>query len=336
MNHDILISIIIPTQFDSHRISSLKEAIIVASKEMSSIGEVIIALDNPEKHNECKMFINRINSSVRIFSSDIKLGKSSICNLAAETCNGLYISILDDDDLLKPGFGEITKETIKEMNPDVFYYAADELLLFKNNIVVHSNHRYGEPFDLIKLQHMNYIAQASIVISKNAFFKVNGFDSDLDVLEDWDLFRRLSFYYEFKFIDKSTVIYRKSFKNVTRSTYLGEDTNKWQVAMRKILSKDLDDDRIIPIAIIEVSNPKCFEIYNDFFNGIRIPHIIATDVKQTNIVSNEIRLIPLEKELFHPFKNSKKYIFKSINIDNSNSMDLLLSLNQQFEKQLLS
>lgn len=335
MNHGLLISIIIPTQFESYRISSLKEAIIVASNEVCSIGEIVIALDNPQKHTECKRLISDINNSIKIVTSDVKLGKSSICNLAAKSCNGLYISILDDDDLLKEGFGEITKKIITEMDLDVFYYAADEQLIFKNGKIIYSKHRYGEPFDVIKLLHMNYIAQASIVISKRAFFSVNGFDSDLVVLEDWDLFRRLSFYYKFKFIDKSTVIYRKSFKNITRSTYLGEETNKWHMAMKRILSKNLENDRIIPIAIIEVNNSKSFENYEEFFCGIRIPHFIATEVNKTNIDSNEIKLIPLGKSSKYLFKNSKKYVFKSIQMGETNSMDLLLSLYQQFQKQLL-
>jgi hypothetical protein len=67
---------------------------------------------------------------------------------------------------------------------------------------------HEQAFEKKLLETRNFIPINTMMFSRNLFTLEGGFDETLDVLEDWDLWRRYSQDAEFLFIEKLTCLYR--------------------------------------------------------------------------------------------------------------------------------
>ena len=65
-----------------------------------------------------------------------------------------------------------------------------------------------EEFSKEKLQEYNFIPTQSILFKRSLYKEYGGFDEELENLEDWELWKKYSQEYKFKFINKTTSLYR--------------------------------------------------------------------------------------------------------------------------------
>ena len=130
--------------------------------------------------------------------------------------SGAYINFLDDDDLL---FADHLEVLLTELEGKRSSYMAAYSIGFEVKTRVLSTRpflyeetgyrvAYEQPFDKTLLARTNFIPINSIIFSRDLYLREGGFDEMLDVLEDWDLWRRYSQRTDFLFVEKLTCLYR--------------------------------------------------------------------------------------------------------------------------------
>lgn len=112
-------------------------------------------------------------------------GVSTARNNAAAHATGDFLLFLDSDDLLYPDSLEVMMAALDAAGPKVAYcYGQLQYFGEKNDVFKSAN------FDPSELSKLNYI-QTSVLIKRDVFDEVGGFDRGFDLREDWELFVRI-------------------------------------------------------------------------------------------------------------------------------------------------
>jgi GT2 family glycosyltransferase len=193
----------------------LKECIASVINQTYKNIEHIIVEDGGDTH---KALVEKIqdsysDSSLFYFSQE-KLGRSAAGNKGLAKAQGKWCIFLDDDDLFLPDHVEIlANELIKNDELSAAYALAWEV---KTDA---TSSGYSEKFYLTApvfyqeysqetLMHHNYIPIQCILFDRNLFLDRGGFDESLDQLEDWNLWVKYSINNKFKWVCKTTSLYR--------------------------------------------------------------------------------------------------------------------------------
>jgi hypothetical protein len=128
---------------------------------------------------------------------------------------GDYVNFLDEDDLL---FADHVETLVGELESDRGYgLAYSEGFQVETEMVSTSPFQYKEwaweivhaqPFDRELLRERNYIPINCALFSRSLFHRCGGFDEQLSLLEDWDLWTRFASSTDFLFVPKTTCLYR--------------------------------------------------------------------------------------------------------------------------------
>jgi GT2 family glycosyltransferase len=145
-----------------------------------------------------------------------KLGRSAAGNAALAVATGKYLGFLDDDDLffldhvetLANALGDapaasaayaLAWEVPTRPGADGKSYAEDDVLLAPI---------FLQDFDFEVLCHHNYLPIQTVLFDRSLFDECGGFDTQLDLLEDWDLWVRYATGRTFVHVPKVTSMYR--------------------------------------------------------------------------------------------------------------------------------
>ncbi len=210
MSNDISIIIV---NYNSHRdIESCIESVISC---ISEINYEIIIVDNNSPDRGIESVISKFDIA-KLYKLDSNLGFGTACNYGSEKANGKYLVFLNpdtkfSDNCLKKmyNFMESTKDAItcspSFVYPDgslgyVFNYFPDiiweffdfigkgySLRINKVNSIIKSAIEFKKPLKV------DWITAACLMIRKNVFQEVNGFDKDYFLYyEDVDLQKRIT------------------------------------------------------------------------------------------------------------------------------------------------
>lgn len=193
----------------------LKECIASVLNQTYKNIEHIIVEDGGDTHKDLIGEVQRTYSTASVFYfSQEKLGRSAAGNKGLSKAQGRWCVFLDDDDLFLPDHIEIlANELMKNEDLSATYALAWEV---KTDIV---GSGYVEKFYLTEpvfyqeysqetLMHHNYIPIQCILFDRNLFLERGGFDESLDQLEDWNLWVKYSINNRFKWVCKTTSMYR--------------------------------------------------------------------------------------------------------------------------------
>lgn len=200
---DSLLSVIITT---FHRnISILKRAVKSVQNQSYPYIEIIIVDDNENKSllsSDIEQFCIRENIIyIKQFGNK---GACDARNLGVVNSHGNYIAFLDDDDewlpskameqitILKRGYGLVFSKGLNIYTSPIF-----RKLPYGNN----ENFIQEPNFQTLLIK--NYIGTTSqIMVTRESFFKVNGFDPTFPARQDYDLCLQISQHYKLYGIDK--------------------------------------------------------------------------------------------------------------------------------------
>lgn len=188
-----------------NRYISIKDAIESVFSQTYKDIEIIVVDDCSDiKANKyLKAYIPRI----KILQLEKNSGISHARNAGAAEAKGDFIAFLDSDDLwLKDKITEqinfIKEEKSLICHTDEFWYRKDR---FVNSGKKHQ--KYGG-FIFDKILDKCRVSPSSFFIEKKLFLSHQGFNENLKVCEDYDLFIRLSANNKFSYIPKKLIVKR--------------------------------------------------------------------------------------------------------------------------------
>lgn len=215
MGNDVLVSIIVRT---CGKPDILKNALESIRNQTYQYIEVIIIEDGL---NISEQFIktNFSDLQYKYYATGERKGRTRAGNIGLSLANGDYFNFLDEDDILLAEHVELLLKALTVDNAKAAYAIAEEhqikvksqspyIFKVKRKLV-----RYNHPFNRLLLCYMNIFPIQSVMFSKELYQTYGGFDEELDVLEDWDLWVRYAMHFDFKKVQTITSIYYTPYKS---------------------------------------------------------------------------------------------------------------------------
>lgn len=213
-----LVSIIMRTH--GNQILWLRESIASVLRQTYENIELIIVEDG----GSCtKSFIEEVNAKrpkikIKYFSLP-KQGRSVTGNVGLSEATGDFMMFLDSDDYLYADHVEILVQELQaNTSVDIVYSLAWEVATQPGNeekkdscpqefsYTLHS--LYLKNFSLDALQQNNLLPIQSAMFKRSVYEKNGGFDTQIEYLEDWNLWLRYAHNCQFKQVFKLTSCYR--------------------------------------------------------------------------------------------------------------------------------
>jgi teichuronic acid biosynthesis glycosyltransferase TuaG len=212
-----LVSIVMPAYNAENFITEAIQSVI---NQNHKNWELIIINDgsNDNTNEKIHLFIN--DKRIKLINIE-NTGVSYARNLGLKKANGKYISFLDSDDKWDCSFLEDNLATLKTNNAGLVFsnhYIIDE----KSNIIneYQVNDAYIKNFKpQIDLLKVDYIGILTVCINKELCNSELYFDSNLNGVEDWDLWYRLSNQTKFIFLNKNLSYYREHANGASKNIY---------------------------------------------------------------------------------------------------------------------
>ena len=130
-------------------------------------------------------------------------------NEALGLAKGKYVCYLGDDDIYYPNHIEILVEALESQDEcqvaySDLYKANCRIMEDGRRVVLSKNVEISRDFNRMAMLRFNHTLHVSVMHSRDLLERAGGYNEDLNVLIDWDLTRRLSFYSDFKHVPKIT------------------------------------------------------------------------------------------------------------------------------------
>ncbi|THF80851.1 glycosyltransferase family 2 protein [Cohnella fermenti] len=283
-----LVSIIVRT---CGRPDVLREALQSIRHQTYPNIEVVIVEDGPalsEKMVRTEFADLRVNYK----ATEVHVGRCVAGNKALSGASGQYFNFLDDDDVLFADHVEVLMHQLQQNPACQAAYAIG----FETPIKIHSKSPYKyeeiyhnvvhrQQFNKLVLLHHNYFPIQTVMFSRRLFDDFGGFDPELEVLEDWDLWLRYALKSEFHFVEKVTSMYR-----VPSEASLNSDR---QALLDKYLyivrNKHATDDTMLPVKSILVDIEGIISRGNVVMSQIKRGRFDVLFIKSKNATKRIIR-----------------------------------------------
>ncbi len=209
-----MISIIIPTYNSSNY---LRDSLSSVLNQTFKDWEIIVvdggSRDNTQSVVEDFMKYNNLAGRLKYYRYENHIGVSEARNAGIKASSREFISFLDSDDIWYPNKLERVINIFLKF-PRVDLVCHDELLSINGEII--DKLKYSEKLKNLSdkatvyenLFLENFLSTSAVTV-KRYCLKDNLFDTTLLVAEDYDLWLRLSYKYQFYFLDEFLGEYRK-------------------------------------------------------------------------------------------------------------------------------
>ncbi len=218
-----LISVIVPT-FNRPRM--LEASIKSILSQTYQNFEIIVVNDAGENVSESIRKFQDLR--IKYIQHENNKGLAAARNTGIKNASGLYIALLDDDDIFYNDHLELAAKCLSDDIPVIYTDAVratytkrgDTYKLIKKHVP------YSIEFDRNKLLIGNISPVNCFVFNKKLGYKAGLFDETLRVLEDWDFWIRLSDLAAFKHIANATVQVNWRTDGTTMTSLLGSEFKK--------------------------------------------------------------------------------------------------------------
>lgn len=206
------VSVIIRTS--ASRVGCLEQAISSVSSQRYENMEIVV-VENGSKFLKGWVADKKIMNRNLVYRHQTEPNRCTAGNLGLSVSTGDFICFLDDDDILYPNHLDVLTGALEnDSSADAAYAVAHE---------VRSRIKSYAPFQCIDqaprivfrrefskgaLFVNNFLPIQTVLFRRTLFEKYGGFDSNLQRLEDWDLWVRYASHSKFVFVDAITSMYR--------------------------------------------------------------------------------------------------------------------------------
>jgi glycosyltransferase involved in cell wall biosynthesis len=145
-------------------------------------------------------------------------GISSAMNLGLSAARGEYIARLDSDDIWQPDMLS-TMVSLLDGRPEIgVVYCKGQAMDINGRPLCHIQGMMPRfPNDCFRsMAYDDFTCNIATVARHECFLRAGGYDEALLGNEDWDMWLRISQYYEFAFVDRELARYRWHNGNLTR------------------------------------------------------------------------------------------------------------------------
>jgi len=210
-----LVSVIIPTyNSDKYLSDSIESALAQTYPHVE-----IIVIDDGSTDNTKKVVEPYLGIITYLYKENA--GPASARNLGIAKSHGEYIAFLDADDYWLP-------EKLK-IQIDFFQSNPQYGMIHANNLILETER---EPYPAFigespptgwvfkNLFLSNHINNLTVILKRECLDKVKGFDESKELIgiEDYELWLRISLFYEIGFLDKIVAVYRVHCDNISKES----------------------------------------------------------------------------------------------------------------------
>jgi len=230
MANNPTVSVIIPTYNRTHLIGRAIQSVLEQSYQDF---EIIVVDDGSTDNTEeaIKKFQEQ-DKRIKYIKHEKNRGGSAGRNTGIKAAKGKYIGLLDDDDEWLPE--KLEKQVIKFQNSSEkvgviysgFCYVSEKSGKIVSKIIPHLR---GDVY--INLLESCILGSPTPLIKKRCFQKAGFFDETLPSCQDWDMWIRLSKYYDFDFVPDILA------KHHVHGSQISADLNAKIVAREKLMEK---------------------------------------------------------------------------------------------------
>ncbi|MDE0213144.1 MAG: glycosyltransferase family A protein [Deltaproteobacteria bacterium] len=211
---DLLVSVIIPTH---NRWPMLGEAVDSVLAQTADDCQLIVVDDGSTDETACRL---RDYGARLTVLTQSRRGVAAARNHGASRASGGYLAFLDSDDLWHPHKLE-RQLSFMERHPEVLICQTDEIWI-RNGVRVNPRNKHRKPSGDIFSASLDLclVSPSAVMMRRNLFERVGGFDESLPVCEDYDLWLRIARDTEIPLIPEALVTKRGGHADqLSRSTW---------------------------------------------------------------------------------------------------------------------
>ncbi len=199
------------------RPDTLRETLISIRRQTYPNIETIVVEDGKEVSKN--MIEKEFSDMDIVYKATIeKVGRCVVGNIGLSMANGKYFNFLDDDDVFYNDHVEVLVSELQHCKEKVVYSTALETSINVNSKkpyiyeVKDKKIRYSFEFSYLRIFTGNFLPIQSVMFDREVYENVGNINEKMDALEDWDFWIRCALQYPFKFIKKTTSVYRVPFE----------------------------------------------------------------------------------------------------------------------------
>jgi len=189
--------------------AQLLQRAIESALEAASDLEVIV-VDDCSTDDTSEVCAKR--SDIRYVRLNVNQGLAQARNIGVAESSSPFIAFLDDDDLRLPGSLENQLRRIEKDDRSALCYGqaliGDASRQLPTGEIYPSECPEGDIF--WQLLEDNFIPMPSVLVRKSSLLQAGGFNTSLKLIEDWDMWLRLSEQYLVAAIAEPVAIHRKA------------------------------------------------------------------------------------------------------------------------------
>ena len=271
LDNSFSISVVIPT---FNRLIYLERAIKSVLNQTISVNEIIIVDDGSDDGTSEFIHSNYPNLKY-IFQSNS--GVSAARNTGIKAASSNWIAFLDSDDAWVTN--KIQKQiTELELNPEMNFCHSNEIWIRNGREIKQKNtHKKFGGFIFDKCLDKCRISPSTVICRKSLLIKLNGFDEDLSICEDYDLWLRITSNNPVIYIEKPLIIkYGGHQDQLSRNS---EGIESYHIkSLEKLLKQDFHSEHRIAMENMLINKLKIYangakkrgrvNIYNKFIKRI--------------------------------------------------------------------
>jgi len=271
LDNSFSISVVIPT---FNRLIYLERAIKSVLNQTISVNEIIIVDDGSDDGTSEFIHSNYPNLKY-IFQSNS--GVSAARNTGIKAASSNWIAFLDSDDAWVTN--KIQKQiTELELNPEMNFCHSNEIWIRNGREIKQKNtHKKFGGFIFDKCLDKCRISPSTVICRRSLLIKLNGFDEDLAICEDYDLWLRITSNNPVIYIEKPLIIkYGGHQDQLSRNS---EGIESYHIkSLEKLLKQDFPSEHRIAMENMLINKLKIYangakkrgrvNIYNKFIKRI--------------------------------------------------------------------
>lgn len=163
-------------------------------------------------------------------------------NQGALKAKGEYIAFLDSDDLWEKKKLEKQLKYLQEHPEFSICYTNERWIRNGQHLNQMKKHQKYHGWIFSNCLPLCIISASSIIMKKEVFAELGGFDESLLVCEDYDLWLRMALKYPIAFLDEKLIVKRGGHSDQLSHKYWGMDRLRIK-ALEKLLKLDLDEEK---------------------------------------------------------------------------------------------